>query len=253
MSNKLHELLAVEKDVKSSANMAIEKTAKTFSDGIGLFDGFIKTYDPINSEDTEVLDSESKQITATVPDVLEHFSGAMVKMFDLIYRKEVTNSGAVADIIISGDKDFTIAERVPVTVLVQYEKILDSLRNRVYAAIPTLIPSKKWELDSHEKNVYKTPEHKKLRTKKVVKAFELSPATQHHPAQVQAINEDVPAGFWVITEWSGVITAAEKTDILNRLDAVISAVKKARARANNIEVVKVAIGKKLFKYIQNGK
>ena len=45
------------------------------------------------------------------------------------------------------------------------------------------------------------------------------------------------------------ISPAEKSAILGRLDKLTRAVKKARQKANTAEVTKVTIGEELFKYI----
>ena len=53
----------------------------------------------------------------------------------------------------------------------------------------------------------------------------------------------------ITTTWSGMISSAQKSAILGRMDKLIRATKKARQRANTQEVVKVTISKKLIDFL----
>lgn len=48
------------------------------------------------------------------------------------------------------------------------------------------------------------------------------------------------------------MSVSEKSKILGRIDDLLLAVKKARQRANNVDVQKVNVGAKLLNYINNG-
>jgi hypothetical protein len=65
------------------------------------------------------------------------------------------------------------------------------------------------------------------------------------------LNLDKPIGTLVTQEWSSAITVAAKGDLLDRIEEVLRAVKKARARANELEldVRENKIGAALMKYI----
>ena len=67
------------------------------------------------------------------------------------------------------------------------------------------------------------------------------------------VTEDVPVGTWKITNYSGLVSPAEKSSMLKRIDLLLEAVKKARSRANDTAVEGLKIGKALFKYINEGK
>ncbi len=76
-------------------------------------------------------------------------------------------------------------------------------------------------------------------------------ATKEHPAQVKEIVEDLPIGAILEQEWSSLITPATKADLIDRCDILLRAVKKARARANELDtdVATNKIGKKLLEFI----
>jgi hypothetical protein len=75
-------------------------------------------------------------------------------------------------------------------------------------------------------------------------------ATEEHPAQLETWSEDIPIGKFTETLWSGMLSPAEKSAKLGRIDKLLRAVKKARQRANAVDVVDVTIGKELFNYIE---
>ena len=62
---------------------------------------------------------------------------------------------------------------------------------------------------------------------------------------------DVPVSTVLTQEWSGLITVAEKAAMLDRVEEVLRAVKKARSRANaaEVDVKQNVIGAKTLTYI----
>lgn len=95
---------------------------------------------------------------------------------------------------------------------------------------------------------------KRLSCQKVQKPLVLHPGTDKYPPQVQLITEDIPVGNYSINYFSGMISPWEKSQLIHRVDQVLEAIKKARARANDTEVTgTLKIGKRLFKYINDGK
>lgn len=253
---KIHELVAVEKDVRGTAAKIIDETNNTFSKKHQLFSTHTKLYEPLKEGDLEKPEEELAQPITTVGDKLKYFEGQMVRLFDIIAQKEDANAKAKEDIVIfpeNGEK-IVLAEKVPVQALVQLENQLELLRAKVYDIIPTLDPTKKWLRDEAAGNgKYLTEAITRQRSAKISKPLVLHPGTDKHPPQVQMINEDVPVGNWKFTYYSGLISPAEKSDILTRIDQIIEAVKKARARANETVVENIKIGKRLFKFINEGK
>ena len=77
------------------------------------------------------------------------------------------------------------------------------------------------------------------------------PPTDKHPAQVKELVLDKPIGTLVTQEWSSLITVSQKGDMLDRVEELLRAVKKARARANELEldVRQNKIGTDVLKFI----
>jgi hypothetical protein len=248
--SKLHEILAVEGDLEGTAKKVINEAVNTFVKKPDHFIAFEKHYEPFNEGVENELPSESKDLVTTVGDKLDYVFGHVNNWFDAVLQKESTNQIAKADIIIDGN---IIAKDVPATFLLGLENKLKDVRNLV-AMVPTLAPAIPWVADQVKgEGVYRSGKlQERIRTTKVMKPVVLYEATDKHPAQVKESTEDVAIGKYVQTDWCSMISPAEKSRVMGRVDALIRAVKQARQRANNVDVLKVKIGKTLSDYILKG-
>lgn len=242
---KLHELLAVEGALKATAGKIGSETTDTFNKRKHLFTGHFKTYHP-DDEHGDRFDPEVKKVEYTVEERLDYTLKHMSRFIDANFQKESTNTLAKADIIIDGKK---IAEDVPATMLLGLEKYLTVLF-MVYQTIPTLEPGKNWGVDSKKTDIYTATDKSVYKTAKKTTAVVLYEATTEHPAQVKEVVEDIRIGSWTIELQSSCITPRKKSEYLERIQILMAAIKKARARANNQEVKNVHIAGKLFEYIK---
>jgi hypothetical protein len=244
---KLHEILAVEGDLRSTAATIIEEAKGTFDKRPTHF---LQTDTATKHLDTsqEGLDTtEHKKMETTVAEKLKYVGEMVTRYYDAYLQKESTNQKATGTVEIDG-KPFL--ENVPVVVLLGMEQRLKELRD-TYANIPTLQPGPTWEPDkSMAVGVYRSkyPEERFV-TKKIKTAFQLAPATDKHPAQVQALDEDVPIAKRTVTTWSGMLSVYDKSLLLDRVDALIQAFKRARMRANDTELVQREMGKHIFEFL----
>lgn len=249
MAAQLHELLAVEGDLKGEKNKVKEEATVVFNKKPNLFLGAIKTLEMFDEarKEEEPAGAERQEITTTVPKKLEYISKAFARFWDAKLQKEMANQEARADIVVDGT---VFAKDVPVTFLLSMEDELKQLRT-VYDGIPTLQPGVEWVRDSQKgegywKAAYPTAKHK---TEKMIQSKIIVPASKEHPAQIREWSEDRPVGRYVTENWSGMISPAEKSNVLSKIDALLRACKKARQRANNQEVKKIAIGRQVFDFI----
>ena len=248
---QLHELIATEVDVKATAEKILVEGQALFANKKDHFQGSSKTYAPFTEGDRDIPESTIKPIVTTVDEKLAYIRPYLVKEMDVILQKEKTNCIAKADVILDGGEGFetsSIAKDVPVTVLVQYEKRLVRLRG-ILDNIPTLDPAFDWETDTTKAGVWKTKPVIRVRTKKIAKPIILHEATKEHPAQVQLVSDDIPVGNWTEVLSSGAYTPIRKSQLLARVDALIEAVKKARAKANKAETVNDKVGAALLKFV----
>lgn len=244
---KLHELLAVEGDLAGISKKISEETISTFKKP----DHFIGQHRHLDmfdaAEQSKVVADEYKEMVTTVVDKLDYFSKAMINYFDAVLQKETTNQNACADLIVD---NITIAKAVPATFLLGMESKLKELRV-VFESAPTLAPGVAWEKDETQgRGVYRMKNaDEKLKTAKSFMHKVLYDATDKHPAQIEKWEEQTAVGRYITNTTSGMLSLAEKSIYLGRIDKLIQAVKKARMQANTVEVVENKCGDAIFSYI----
>jgi hypothetical protein len=239
---KLHEVVAVRKGVKARVYSEITILHRG-SDKAELFNGLLKEYTPKN-EEGETLPPESKKVQSIIEDILKKTAKLQSEAWDLEATQEYGNREAKADLVVAGQK---ILEDVPVTLLIFLEKQLNDIRKFV-SDLPTLDSDKDWEADPNSK-MFRTKPVRTHHSRKVDKPQVVVAATIEHPAQWTTLKEEVTIGYWDRTHFSGALPAPRKEDLLDRIDKLHSAVKTARSRANDTEVVRKKVGEALFGYL----
>lgn len=243
---KLHEILAVEPDLSNVAHKVTEEAKITFIKKPNHFFGFHKKLKNLDEGAPEAPE-EHVEMTTTVLAKLEYVQEHIGRYLDVVAEKERTNQEARADVVIDGQKILT---DLPATFLLGLESKLKKVRE-LYETIPTLPPGTEWNIDlSIGENVYKAryPEEK-TKTMKTFQHKVLYDATDRHPAQIERWEENIPVGTYITERWTGLISSAEKSVYLGRIDELIRAIKKARQKANNIDIVKMEVGGTIFDYI----
>jgi hypothetical protein len=251
--SKLHEVLAVEADLAATAEKIMAETVVTFTKKDDHFQGFHKRLEMFDeSRKQEEKGAEgSKSIVETVPSKLEYTSKSLAKYWDAVAQKERTNQEARADVVVDG---VVIVEDAPATFLLGMESRLKKLR-AVLEAIPTHAPGVKWNPDPDTgKDVFisDTPQVAK-REEKDFEFRVLAAATKEHPAQIEKWMSNKAVGTYITTLWTSTISPAAKSELLERCDRLSHAVKKARMRANETEVVKMNPGKAMLAFVLEGK
>jgi hypothetical protein len=249
MSEKsvLHSLLAVEPDLKAVASKIKNEAVGTFTKRDDHFEGLIKTYEAFDENATGTNNTENKEVVTTVLQKLLYIKNSIVAGLDAQLSKEETNGSgnAKADLIV-GDVNFG---SFSATSLLALEKELVQWR-KIYSSIPTLDPAKSWKLDEmSELALYITEPVSTFRTAKVEDFITVYDATEFHPAQVEKVTKDKTVGKYQTVYKSGKITPLAKSKMLSRLDVLLLAIKIARSKANQAEIVKVDLGNKLLDYI----
>lgn len=247
--SKLHELLAVESNLENQAAKCRSELAATFEKKRHLFEEKRVTFTPAGEGTQSVTETQS-DIQTNVDKELDWIQSHLVKALDASYQVAEANTVARADVILEDDAQTVLLENVPATALLELEKRVAEIAALV-TAIPTLDPAKGFTKDD-SRGLYKAREVNKNRTQKQKKVFIKYEATKEHPAQTELLDQDVVIGTIQEQEWSGLITPAEKADLINRVEIVARAVRRARSRANDVEIdSKAKIGSKLLNYIFN--
>lgn len=240
---KLHEVLAVETDLRSTADKLLKEAQNTFKSKSGHFDASDVRFKP-DSETAPEEAPEIKPMIDKVRDKIKYTTASYGKYLDAFFQKETANQTAKSDLKLeNGD---ALLKDVPACVLLGLESRLREVRE-LYEAAPTLAPGPSWEKDAQSGNWKAVSE--RVRTAKIQEPLILHPATKEHPAQVQLTTSDKRTGVVKTTQQSSVLTSAEKSALIGRVDELIQATKKARMRANDTEVKHDKIGEKIFGYI----
>lgn len=247
----LHEILAAEKPRNSQVEILFGETAVKFSK-YEFFAGALKTLQMVveNPANAAIEQAARTQIEVrtTVHETLEYVFKHWAAAEDLQAQKNITNQQAVGKIELSG----LDLPPLPVDELLGLEVRLDKIRTLV-KGMPTLNAAKGWEALPERKGLYKAKNVEvTTKTEKVMYPVVLAPATDKHPAQVKEATRDDVVGSWKLIEFSGAATTEQKAHMLERLDDLITAVKQARMRANETEVVSVHVGEKLVAYMMEG-
>lgn len=245
---KLHEVLAVEGDLAGTAKKIMDEARSTFSGKHNLFLGASAKTTYFDAAQENLNTTESSALGSTVQEKLDYVAPIVSRYWDAYFVKEATNQIAKADVEVNGK---VLWAAVPATVLLGMESKLKELRT-VYEAIPTLAPGVFWENDPDARDgVYRSRDAEtRFITKNTIVPVELSPATKEHKAQVQAIPQDIPVAKREIMHQSGMLSPGDKSDLLERIDILIRAVKTARQKANSADALdKAGFGAAVFNFI----
>lgn len=244
---KLHQLLAIETSRSSQTTKLRQDLIKTFGDKRHLFEKKVVTFTPAGEGSAAVTEQQS-DLQTTVRQELSWIGPHIAEHLDLEFQINETNTRAAADIELP---DGTIlAKDVPATTLLELQKRLNDIQE-LAKAIPTFDPAKGFTEDKDAgAGIRVARPVTKKRTTKVQEPLVLYPATEKHPAQVQMITSDKVTGEILEQEWSGMMTPADKSKILDRIEVLSRAVRSARAKANEAEVDKTkTIGGDIVAYI----
>lgn len=246
---RLNQMLAVVKGVKGRSESILTKMYHTLqrveSATNSPLNGLSRKYEPLNADDPgEERPDETTLVQFKVEDSIKEVTKALVTMFDAVATLEVGNTHTKVDLVVNGT---VIMENVPSTYLLFLDKQLTDIYTFV-SKLPTLPLNEDWHWDAdHE--WFATNPVKTRATKKVMRNHVVAKATDKHPEQVQVYQEDTTVGFWLTRKFSGAIPNGRKKEVLDRIDALQQAVRKAREEANSIKVDQIKVGDKVFSYL----
>lgn len=236
---KLHELLAAEKTPTAAWNTLLEETLRKFKNPESYFFGHSKSLKMLDESPANAAEEgkarEEKPVASTVFDTLEYALSIFAKSEDLQYQKNATNRIATGTVMWKGKE---LLPGLPVDELLGLEARIQKIRGLIDAA-PTLDASKYWkkaeQLGAHVWELAQPEQTTK--TEKVLSAVQMSPATDKHPAQVQAVTKDNIVGTFSTMKRSGACTTVQKADALVLVDELLVEIKQARMRANETVAV----------------
>lgn len=243
---KLHEVVAVRKGVKSRTYGELTELFKKAQKS-DLYNGMTRDFKP-KDDDSETYPPEDKKVQLVADDVLKQVRKLRAEFFDIEATQEYGNLNARGDVKVDGE---VVLSDVPVTLLIFLEKELNDLRTFI-EALPTLDDAKDWSADPNSR-LFRSDTSVTHKTKKVQRPIVLYDAVvkDDHaiPAQTQLITDDIIVGHWHTTYLSGALPAPRKEALLDRIELLRDAVKRARSRANDHEVERKELGGAVFRWL----
>lgn len=249
--SKLHELLAVESNLRGQAEATRKDLLNTFEKKKHHFSEVIVTFKSSKEGTPDKIENQLG-LQSTIYKELDWIGEKIAAAIDSCHQIDIANTQARADVIL--ENGVLLLNNVPATSLLQLEKRIKEVQELV-ANIPTLDPAKGFEPDKDRgAGIFRARDVEKPRTEKQFEFIVMQPPTDKHPAQIKELMVDKPIGVILAQEWSSLITVAEKGDMLDRVEALLRAIKKARSRANeqDIDVKDNRIAEKLLNYIFKG-
>lgn len=244
MKLKVHQIVAIIKSVKSRAESSLT-SAYHIIQKQDLFEGFVRTYRPINEETGEKLPPETKVVQQKIKDVVDSFSVATADLINQTVSLDRGNSLAKADIIVDG---VTLAKDIPSTSLIALEKSFTHLSTFI-SKLPVLDQAKEWSFDA-AKNLFATKAVENPRSIKKDIPITLAAATEKFAAQVQISKEDVCVGYFNRIDFSSAMMPGVKQELLDNVQKLVRAIKLAREQANTVEVdIENTVGQTLLSYV----
>lgn len=243
---RLNQIIAVETALAADAERAIAHAKRELAAEDRLA-GISKTYRP-REEDGEMLPPKSTKVQVKAEDVLSETAAVLARLFDVRLTKDAANASAAVDLIVRGE---VLLHQAPVTYMLFLERELNELSTLV-AAVPLLDPAESWTQDpvsGHWRSMTVETE----RTKKVPKTHIAHPGNEHHAPQVIPYNDDIVAGYWATTKFSGGVPADRVKAVQDRIRELRDAVKYAREEGNSAEIRDRHAGHAVLTYVFSGR
>ena len=237
---KLNQVIALVSSKKARATRSLTDAYQHWKEN--LLKGIIRNYTPVD-EDGERFPSESREVQLRLHREIPKLNKFLTDFYDCVLTQETGNQLAKATIKI----DELILSDIPVTVILFLEKqtvdLLTFAKN-----LEVLESDRKWEYDNVNDCYVSEPE-KTTKTKKIPEVIVKYKATTEHPAQTEIFPIDKTIGHWETIHLSGAVTKSFRENLINKLEKLQDALKKAREEANCQEVEFKKIGNELFEYL----
>lgn len=241
---QLHQILAVEAAVNAKATKLLTDGIHAFTRKAQHFTGQYRRYTKLN-DDGISYPHEDKHVATTVKKELSFIKQSLIDAMDVSFQKEATNAIAKADLVVNKE---VIAANLPVTFLLNLETKLNIIK-KTLESIPTLDNGVEWTPSENDKNISETKPVQTFKTSKVEDFRVIVEPTQFHKAHVEKVTKDTNVGIWEVIKRSGEYSTEDKSKLLSKIDGLLVAVKKARAKANQQEILSEKIGSQIINYI----
>lgn len=210
-----------------------------------LLAGLVKTYEHLDADNPEELPREEKQVQLTAAEAVEQTRRSDTEWWDIAATREWGNTLAVADVVLDGE---TLLVGVPVGTLIFLEKRLGEWRTFI-DKLPILDPAEVWNVEDAVRGTWRSRQTEVNRTKKRYRSLTTIEPTDKHPGQAHVYTDDEIVGKYTLTKFSGGIHPTRKSELLDRVEALVRAVREAREQANMTEVETQSVADPILGYL----
>lgn len=217
----------------------------------GYFEGVEGHYTPFadDATDADRLPPRRELIQRDTEQVVRDTAEAATISWDRTASIEFTNSLATTTVELPNG---VVVENMTPTMLLWLEQQISYMLTEL-KAIPTLDPTVNWssERDTGHDAFVTEPvtTYRQAKVRKSHVLWEPPDASYKQPAQVEAYTVDEPIGSWSTVRLSRAMPPRRKQELLDRLQKVHDAVKAARLKANETEIVNVKVGSAVWDYV----
>lgn len=217
----------------------------------GLFEGVEGHYTPFADDATEAdrLPPRRELIQRDAEQLMRDTAETTTLSWDRTASIEFTNANATTTLVLPNG---TEVENMTPTMLLWLEQQLSYMLTEL-KAIPTLDHTVNWSSDrdtGHDAFVTDpVTTYRQMKVRKSHVLWEPPDASYKQPAQVEAYTVDEAIGSWSTIRLSRALPPRRKQELLDRLQKVHDAVKSARLKANETEVVNVKVGTAVWDYV----
>lgn len=247
-------LLGLRDKLEKSYNNMLDDFLSKFKNKQGIFQGWNKTYEPIEGFADDPSKRSFQKVSGTVKEQLDWFKEYTSDYFKVALSIEKTNStGIKAELVVDGKSwgEYSVLE------LLRLKSLMDGKLKSVINELPIRDEKVVWNKTAKdyygERDIWETPVIKgfsktTLKRTEIVHDPHIKEAPNRAPVPVQ-IETQVNIGEFTEQKFSGETTMLERAQILAKYDKLYSAIIEALEKANDEESMESDLGHKFLSYI----
>lgn len=247
-------LLGLREKLEKTFGGMLDDFISKFKNKQGIFQGLVKTYDPIEGFADDPTKRSFQKVSGTVSEELAWFKKYTKDFFGTALSIEKTNAtGISASLVVDGINwgEYSALE------LLRLKSIMDGKLKVVIAELPIRDEKVLWDKTTKDyygdRDVFETPIAKgysktTLKRTEIVHDPHIKDAPNRAPVPVN-IDTQVNTGEFTEQKFSGEITMLQRAEILAKYDMVYNAIIEALATCNSVDAQESDLGNKFIEYI----
>lgn len=254
MKQKQATLLGLRERLEKVYSNMLEDFLSKFKNKQGIFQGWNKTYEPLEGFADDPTKRSFQKVSSTVKEQLDWFKEYTAEYFEVTLSIEKTNStGIEAELVVDGKSwgKYSVLE------LLRMKSLLDGKLKDIFKELPIRDEKVIWSPTTKDyygdRDVWETQMvsgFSKTTQKRTEIVFDphIKEAPNRAPVSVP-IETQVNVGAFTEQKFSGEITMLQRAQILTKYEKVYTAIIGALENANSVEATSSDLGKKVLNYL----